>query len=225
MTSDFHVNMNEYLPLRDVVFNTLRQAILRGELKPGERLMEIALANRLGVSRTPVREAIRMLELEGLVIMIPRRGAQVAQITEQDLNDVLEVRLGLEELAVRFACERITDEEIKALGLAVKEFEKKMSNNELSAQAEANVKFHEIIYGATHNQRLVQIINNIREQMYRYRIEYLKDVESRKTLVKEHYEICDALKRRDAESAVEKMCIHIRNQQEAILRSLEHEQE
>ena len=225
MTSDFHVNMNEYLPLRDVVFNTLRQAILRGELKPGERLMEIALANRLGVSRTPVREAIRMLELEGLVIMIPRRGAQVAQITEQDLNDVLEVRLGLEELAVRFACERITDEEIKALGLAVKEFEKKMSNNELSAQAEADVKFHEIIYGATHNQRLVQIINNIREQMYRYRIEYLKDVESRKTLVKEHYEICDALKRRDAESAVEKMCIHIRNQQEAILRSLEREQE
>ena len=225
MTSDFHVNMNEYLPLRDVVFNTLRQAILRGELKPGERLMEIALANRLGVSRTPVREAIRMLELEGLVIMIPRRGAQVAQITEQDLNDVLEVRLGLEELAVRFACERITDEEIKALGLAVKEFEKKMSNNELSAQAEADVKFHEIIYGATHNRRLVQIINNIREQMYRYRIEYLKDVESRKTLVKEHYEICDALKRRDAESAVEKMCIHIRNQQEAILRSLEHEQE
>lgn len=149
----------------------------------------------------------------------------MAQITEQDLNDVLEVRLGLEELAVRFACERITDEEIKALGLAVKEFEKKMSNNELSAQAEADVKFHEIIYGATHNQRLVQIINNIREQMYRYRIEYLKDVESRKTLVKEHYEICDALKRRDAESAVEKMCIHIRNQQEAILRSLEHEQE
>lgn len=223
MTSDFHVNMNEYLPLRDVVFNTLRQAILRGELKPGERLMEIALANRLGVSRTPVREAIRMLELEGLVNMIPRKGAQVAQITEQDLNDVLEVRLGLEELAVRFACERFTDEEIKELGLAVKEFEKKMKEDDLSAQAEADVKFHEIIYGATHNRRLVQIINNIREQMYRYRIEYLKDVESRKTLVKEHYEICDALNHRDAESAVEKMCIHIKNQQEAIRRSLENE--
>ena len=67
MTSDFSVNMNEYLPLRDVVFNTLRQAILKGELKPGERLMEIALAERLGVSRTPIREAIRKLELEGLV--------------------------------------------------------------------------------------------------------------------------------------------------------------
>ena len=73
MTSEFSVHMNEYLPLRDVVFNTLRQAILKGELKPGERLMEIALAERLGVSRTPIREAMRKLELEGLVVMIPRQ--------------------------------------------------------------------------------------------------------------------------------------------------------
>ena len=79
MDMDFEVNMNEYLPLRDVVFNTLRKAILRGELKPGERLMEIQLANKLGVSRTPIREAIRKLELEGLVLMIPRKGAEVAQ--------------------------------------------------------------------------------------------------------------------------------------------------
>ena len=74
MSSDkLKVNVNEYLPLRDVVFNTLRQAIITGEFVPGERLMEIALANRLGVSRTPVREAIRKLELEGLVVMIPRK--------------------------------------------------------------------------------------------------------------------------------------------------------
>mgnify|MGYP000767363598 FL=1 len=98
---DLQMEDYQYLPLRDVVFRTLRQAILRGELKPGERLMEIRLANQLGVSRTPIREAIRMLELDGLVIMVPRKGAQVAQITEKDLNDVLEVRLGLEELAVK----------------------------------------------------------------------------------------------------------------------------
>ena len=89
-------NMDEYLPLRDVVFNTLRQAILTGELKPGERLMEIHLADRLGVSRTPIREAMRKLELEGLVVMIPRKGAQVARITEKNLKDVLEVRRALE---------------------------------------------------------------------------------------------------------------------------------
>ena len=107
MEPNFKVNMNEYLPLRDVVFNTLRQAILRGELKPGERLMEIQLANKLGVSRTPIREAIRKLELEGLVLMIPRKGAEVAEITEKNMRDVLEVRKALEELAVQLACEKI----------------------------------------------------------------------------------------------------------------------
>ena len=220
MTSDFQVTMNEYLPLRDVVFNNIRQAILRGELKPGERLMEIALANQLGVSRTPVREAIRMLELEGLVIMVPRKGAQVAQITIQDLNDVLEVRLGLEELAVRIACERMTEEELDALYQAVMEFEKKIDENNLSILAEADVKVHEIIYNGTHNQRLVQIINNIREQMYRYRVEYLKDEECRESLCEEHYALWEALSRRDSKGAVDAISVHIRNQQKAIRRSL-----
>ena len=106
--------MTEYqgMPLREVVFQTLRRGILRGDLKPGERLMEIRLANRLGVSRTPIREAIRMLEHEGLVVNIPRRGAQVSRITEKDLRDVLEVREGLEDLAVTLACERMTEEDL-----------------------------------------------------------------------------------------------------------------
>ena len=221
MASDLHLEMNEYLPLRDVVFNTLRQAILRGELKPGERLMEIALSQRLGVSRTPVREAIRMLEQEGLVIMIPRKGAQVAEISEKDLKDVLEVRLGLEELAVRIACQRITEEELEELERAVKEFEEAMKEDDLGVLAAADVKEHEVNYGSTHNTRLVQIISNIREQMYRYRVEYLKDVESRKTLVEEHYAVYRALKARNQQQAVKDICIHIVNQQNAILRSLE----
>lgn len=161
-----------------------------------------------------------MLELEGLVKMVPRKGAQVAQITEQDLNDVLEVRLGLEELAVQFACMRITEEELKALENSVQMFEQAMNQDDLTVLAEADVKFHEIIYNATHNRRLVQIINNIREQMYRYRIEYLKDVESRKTLVKEHYAIWASLKNRDVQNARKHIGVHIRNQQDAILRSL-----
>ena len=96
-------NTNDYLPLRDVVFNTLRESILKGEMKPGERLMEIHLANKLGVSRTPIREAIRKLELEGLVTMIPRRGAEVAQITAKSLRDVLEVRQALDALAMELS--------------------------------------------------------------------------------------------------------------------------
>ena len=88
MMNDFSVDMNEYLPLRDVVFNTLRKAILKGELKPGERLMEIALAERLGVSRTPVREAMRKLELEGLVNIVPNKGAYVTGISDKDVHDI-----------------------------------------------------------------------------------------------------------------------------------------
>ena len=99
---DFQIN--EYLPLRDVVFETLRQKILKGELKPGERLIEVALAQRLGVSRTPVREAIHKLEQEGLVVMAPRKGAQVATISAQSVRDVLEVRKAMECLAVCLSC-------------------------------------------------------------------------------------------------------------------------
>lgn len=122
MSKELHTTINEYLPLRDVVFQTLRQSILHGELKPGERLMEIHLAERLGVSRTPIREAIRKLELEGLVEMIPRRGAVVASITEKDLKDVLEVRRTLEILAGEVACERITPELLEELKRAEEEF-------------------------------------------------------------------------------------------------------
>ena len=108
MESNFKVNMNEYLPLRDVVFNTLRQAILRGELKPGERLMEIQLANKLGVSRTPIREAIRKLELEGLVSIIPNKGAYVTGITRKDVEDIYAIRSLLEGLCARWATAHIT---------------------------------------------------------------------------------------------------------------------
>jgi len=158
MEQNLKVNENEYLPLRDVVFNTLRQAILRGEFKPGERLMEIQLANKLGVSRTPIREAIRKLELEGLVIMIPRKGAEVADITEKSLRDVLEVRKALEELAVQLACEKITQEELEELEQAGENFKKVLNRSkDITEVAEADVRFHDVIYMATDNQKLIHV--------------------------------------------------------------------
>ena len=216
MTSDFSVNMNEYLPLRDVVFNTLRQAILKGELKPGERLMEIALAERLGVSRTPIREAMRKLEQEGLVVMIPRRGAQVANITEKDLNDVLEVRIALENVAIEKACARMTEEEMRRLWLAAKEFEHTIAEGNLVKLAEADVAFHEVIYQASDNKRLIQVLNNMREQIYRYRVEYLKDETIYPRLLKEHKDIAESLRRKDKSRASETMREHVKNQAEAV---------
>lgn len=217
MGTDFQVNMDEYLPLRDVVFNTLRQAILRGELKPGERLMEIQLANKLGVSRTPIREAIRKLELEGLVLMIPRRGAEVAEITEKSLRDVLEVRGALEELAVKLACQKITDAQIAELRAAEKEFEMALQSGDVSVYAEADVKFHDVIYRATDNQRLIQLLFNLREQMYRYRVEYLKREEAHETLLVEHKRIIETIANRDMEAAVDAVCKHIDNQVSAVI--------
>ena len=220
MGTDFQVNMNEYLPLRDVVFNTLRQAILRGELKPGERLMEIQLANKLGVSRTPIREAIRKLELEGLVLMIPRRGAEVAEITEKSLRDVLEVRGALEELAVKLACQKITDEQIQELRAAEKEFEQALHSGDVTVYAEADVKFHDIIYFATDNQRLIQLLYNLREQMYRYRVEYLKREEVHAVLFAEHEHIIECIVQRDKVAAKQAISTHIDNQMNAVANTI-----
>lgn len=217
MEPNFKVNMNEYLPLRDVVFNTLRQAILRGELKPGERLMEIQLANKLGVSRTPIREAIRKLELEGLVLMIPRKGAEVADITEKSLRDVLEVRKALEELAVQLTCDKITKEQIRELEEAADEFKKILKSSDVTEIAEADVHFHDVIYKATDNQRLIQLLNNLGEQMYRYRVEYLKNPEAYPQLVAEHEEIIRHIERKEKEKATEIVCKHIDNQVEAVI--------
>ena len=212
MDMDFEVNMNEYLPLRDVVFNTLRKAILRGELKPGERLMEIQLANKLGVSRTPIREAIRKLELEGLVLMIPRKGAEVAQITEKNMQDVLEVRKALEELSVQLACERITPEQVEEMKMATEDFRKVLKSGDVTKIAEADVKFHDIIFAATNNQRLITLLNNLREQMYRFRVEYLKQKECYPQLLEEHDKLIALISGGEVEEACELMGCHIDNQ-------------
>ena len=217
MDTNFQVNMNEYLPLRDVVFNTLRQAILRGELKPGERLMEIQLANKLGVSRTPIREAIRKLELEGLVLMIPRKGAEVADITEKSLRDVLEVRKALEELAVQLTCDKITKEQIRELEQAAEQFKKTLKSNDITEIAEADVRFHNIIYLATDNQKLILLLNNLREQMYRYRIEYLKRADKYSQLLAEHEEIIRRIEKKQKKEAAEIVCKHIDNQVAAVM--------
>ena len=217
MEPKFEVTMNEYLPLRDVVFNTLRQAILRGELKPGERLMEIQLANKLGVSRTPIREAIRKLELEGLVIMIPRKGAEVADITEKSLRDVLEVRKALEELAVQLACEKITQEELEELEQAGENFKKVLKRSQdITEVAEADVRFHDVIYMATDNQKLIHLLNKLREQMYRYRVEYLKNPDVHEQVTQEHEEIVYHIKRREKVEATAVTCQHIDNQVSAV---------
>ena len=216
MTDNLTLKMDDYLPLRDVVFNTLREAILKGELKPGERLMEMHLANKLGVSRTPIREAIRMLEQEGLAVTIPRRGAQVAKITEKDLQDVLEVRDALDELAVACACERMTDEQFTQLKKAMVAFEAATKTDDVRTIVETDEAFHDVIYAAAANPKLENIINSAREQMYRYRYEYVKDTSVYKQLIEEHKAIMKGFENRDVEYVKAIMHTHLANQIEAV---------
>lgn len=220
MKGELKMDVSEYLPLRDVVFNTLRQAILRGEMEPGERLMEIQLAQKLGVSRTPIREAIRKLELEGLVIMIPRKGAEVAHITEKDMRDVLEVRSTLEELAVTLAIQNATDEKIEELRAANKVFESAVVSKDVVNIVDTDVKFHDILYSMTDNARLIQIINNLSEQMYRYRLEYVKDARTHSILISEHNDIIREIKDKNVDVARKVIRQHINNQEKGIIRLL-----
>ena len=196
---DFQIN--EYLPLRDVVFETLRQKILKGELKPGERLIEVALA-------------------QGLVVMAPRKGAQVATISAQSVRDVLEVRKAMECLAVCLAISRITPQERIALRQAEEAFATASRGNDLRLIAQKDEEFHKVIYMATKNPKLDMLLNNLREQMYRYRFEYIKDANMREDLRREHREITDAIIKGECERAKAAISIHIDNQEENILKNL-----
>ena len=216
--------LDGYKPLRDVVFETLRDAIITQVLKPGERLMEIQLADEMGVSRTPVREAIRKLELEGLVVMVPRKGAYVAGVSMKDIHEVYEVRAALEMLAVTLAAERITEEELDALEQQVlreSEAESDTDEHALDNIIYIDSSFHDIIYQAAHNQRLVQFVNILQEQLQRFRAASLSRPGRSKTALDEHKQIVEALAERNGELAAKLAKEHIENAENAMISGME----
>ena len=215
----FNINTNEYLPLRDVVFNTLRDAILTGKLVPGERLMENQLAEKLGVSRTPVREALRMLELENLVELVPRKGAQVLDMSEKDIVNILEVRSALEGLATSVACKKMTKEDLQQLKNMEVDFEKAVAENDVEHFVDIDEDFHDLIFAATENDKLINIFRNLRIQLYRYRMAQAKNNEtSMSTIVAHHRSIIRAIENHDAEEGASIAQGHIKYQTESILR-------
>lgn len=220
MDYKFNVNVNEYLPLREVVFNNLRDAILNGELKPGERLLENQLAEKLGVSRTPVREALRMLEQENLVALVPRKGAQVLDLSAADIKNVLEIRSALEAVAIRHACRSMDVEHLEELKVLNVEFERAFEEKDYERVATTDEKMHDIIFASAHNDRLVQIISNMRAQVYRYRMAYLKVYETKTAVVNHHRGIIAAIENHLEEEGIKVMAEHIEHQTQVILKSL-----
>lgn len=215
------IRLDSYQPLRDVVCETLREAIRSGVLKPGERLMEIQLAEELGVSRTPVREAIRRLELEGCVIMMPRRGTYVANISIRDINEVFEIRTSLESLSSGLAAERITDEELERLQRLLVEIGAHIESGDMDKIVKTDTEFHDLLYQASRNQRLVGIISNLREQLTRFRTTSMSYPGRLKATLEEHRIIVEAIAQGDVKAARKAAEYHMEKSEQTLLASME----
>ena len=215
------IRLDSYQPLREVVCETLREAIRSGVLKPGERLMEIQLADELGVSRTPVREAMRKLELEGYVIMLPRRGTYVANISIRDINEVFEIRTTLDALASGLAAERITEEELEQLERLLVSIGENIETRNMKKVVEDDMEFHDLLYKASRNQRLVGIISNLREQMTRFRSMSMSYPGRLKKTLEEHSRLVEAIAQRDVELAQKLAVEHMENSEQTLLIDME----
>ena len=217
------LKVDSYQPLRDIIFETLRKAIVTGEIKPGERLMEVSLAEQMGVSRTPVREAIRRLEAEGLVTMTPRKGTHVSELSIRDIMDVLEVRTVLDKLATDLAAGRIQAAQLKNLETVHKGYMNCVEKNNIDGAVKKDVEFHDIIYAASGNSRLIAVATSLREHVYRFRVIYMKDNLIAENVLNEHEEILTALRNAESEKASNLAEAHIRNQMESIIKTVNKE--
>lgn len=217
------IRLDAYRPLRDLVAETLRQAIKDGKLKSGARLMEIQLAEELGVSRTPIREAIRELEAEGFVVMIPRRGTYVADISLKDIAQVFEIRTALEELAAGLAAERITEAELEELERILLEIRDYIDDHDMQKIIEADVRFHQVLYEASRNTRLEDIIHNLREQVLRFRSVSLNYPGRLESTWQEHRDLVEAIAEHNPQKAMKIAVRHMTNSERALLQGMEED--
>lgn len=203
--------------LRGRVYNIVRENILDGIYKAGENLIEMRLAEDLKVSRTPVREAIRQLELEGLVETIPNKGAIVKGINKKDMEDIYKIRLVLEGLAVKWAIEEISDEKIKELQEVYELMEFYTNKGDIENIEKLNTKFHQIIYEASKSNVLLHILKDFQVYAKLARYDSLKCSGRMEESLKEHGEILDAIKKKDYKLAEKYLINHVENSSKNIL--------
>lgn len=208
---------DSYVPLREQVYEVLREAILTGRLKPGERLAEGKMCRVLGVSRSPLREALRRLQAEGLVNFLPRQGTVVSEISQRDVLDLFTVREVLEGLAAALAAEVITSEDLSTLEEICRSMEQPIQAHNSVAVDDLNAQFHGLIIGATGNNWLVSLTNLFRMHVRRIYCCSTKLPERAPQSLREHREILEALRNRDAEAAERLARHHVRQAKEAIL--------
>jgi len=214
------IKIDSYQPLRETVCEALREAIRNGVLEPGERLMEVQLADELGISRTPVREAIRKLEQEGYVIMMPRRGTYVSSVSVSDVKEIFEIRSALESLSTELAALRIEPDELEQLRTLLTEIEGHIERKDMDKIVETDIKFHGLLYQVSRNERLVAIISNLKEQLARYRTLSMSYPGRLKETLEEHRAMVEAIAAGDAEAAREAAERHMEQAEETLLKAM-----
>lgn len=208
---EYDENENLVNSLRGRVFAQLRSQILTGVYKPGDSLIELRLSEQLGVSRTPIREAIRQLELEGLVQAIPNKGAFVKGITEQDVEDIFTIRTRIEGLAARWAAEKITEEEIKELKEALEFEEFYTMKNDVEQLMKFDSKFHDIIFRASKSSPLMHMLSTFHHYIQSARNNSFDTPGRPVKAFEEHKAIFEAIREKNADIAEKLTIAHIRN--------------
>lgn len=189
--------------LSKMVFDVLRERIISGRLKPGKRINELEIQREMATSRSPIREALRLLELEGLVEILPRRGAFVRQLSAEDLHEAILVRAQLESLAAALAAERITVEQLRELESSLKELDNALSSGNVELYTETHYRFHETFIRASGNQTLARHLRLVTQPFVTSRLTYIYLMGRGPDSEAGHYEIFEALSRRAPDLAAD----------------------
>jgi DNA-binding GntR family transcriptional regulator len=195
--------------IREKVYRALRDQILNGNFAPGERMVETRLAQQIKTSRTPVREALHMLEREGLLEAIPRVGYRVKQIKWDEVEEICEIRAVNEILAARWAMKRITDREIQALEKNIEQGEKEVRMGDPKSFVDRDEEFHEILARASGSERLLELCEQLRRHMLRYRIESLYLADTALRAMEDHRRILACIKAHDEQGVEDAIRRHL----------------
>lgn len=197
--------------LTSTIFEKIREDILIGKYVTGEKIVEAKLAEEFGVSRTPVREALKQLELDGLVDNIPNRGVMVKGISKQDIDDIFTIRVAIEGIAVKWAIERMDDSDLEKLKEIFELMEFYTFKKDLDKIAELNTKFHEVIYNATKSRYLEHVLKDFQFFMKTTRYKSLRSPGRMESALDEHREVLSAFKDKDIDRAVKAILAHVNN--------------
>jgi len=220
---DVKQEVTDKFSLRGRVFHRLREDILSGKYKEGDELKEVAIGEELGVSRTPVREAFRQLELEGLIQIIPNKGAYVTGITEKDVKDIYMIRSLLEGLCARWACEHITQEQMEEMEENIYLSKFHAGKGHLEQLAELDNRFHEILYEACNSKMLEHQLRDFHEYVLRVRKKTLSNANRGPKSNEEHEMIMEAIRAKDADKAEKLANMHMLNAYENMMQKGLHE--